>query len=131
MKELTNEYMEELENNYKAGMDDCFLTIKRLYELSSSERYELFGSTVVASIIDRYDITDIRTKLHDPKFKSDKTLAKYYIIKGIREIGDGRKVTCAMSSPLKIRPTDEMIEAFLLTHNSALFAYVNEIYIRE
>lgn len=127
MKELTNEYMEELEENYKAGMDDCFLTIKRLYELSSDERDELFSSTVVANIIDRYDITDIREKLK----KSDKVVKTFFVIKGIRSNSNGAKMVCAMSGRLKFEPTDEMIEAFLSTHPVADFAYVNKLYVRE
>lgn len=127
MKELTNEYMEELEENYKAGMDDCFLTIKRLYELSGDERDELFGSTVVSNIIDRYDITDIREKLK----KSDKVLKTFFVIKGICSNSNGAKMVCAMSGRLKFEPTDEMIEAFLTTHPVADFAYVNKLYVRE
>lgn len=127
MKELTNEYMEELEENYKAGMDDCFLTIKRLYELSADERDELFDTTVVANIIDRYDITDIREKLK----KSDKVLKTFFVIKGICSNSNGAKMVCAMSGRLKFEPTDEMIEAFLTTHPVADFAYVNKLYVRE
>lgn len=127
MKELTNEYMEELEENYKAGMDDCLLTIKRLYELSSDERDKLFDTTVVAGIIDRYDITDIREKLKE----SDKVVKTFFVIKGICSNSNGAKMVCAMSGRLKFEPTEEMIEAFLTTHPVADFAYVNKIYVRE
>lgn len=127
MKELTNEYMEELEENYKAGMDDCFLTIKRLYELSDVERYDLFYNSNVPTIIDRYDITDIREKLK----KSDKVLKTFFVIKGICSNSNGAKMVCAMSGRLKFEPTDEMIEAFLTTHPVADFAYVNKLYVRE
>lgn len=127
MKELTNEYMEELEENYKAGMDDCFLTIKRLYELSDVERYDLFCNSNVPTIIDRYDIADIREKLK----KCDKVVKTYYVIKGICSNSNGAKMVCAMSGRLKFEPTDEMIEAFLSTHPIADFAYVNKLYVRE
>lgn len=130
MKEITNEYMEELEENYYCGMSDGVAMVKRIMELPRPERKQYFGDYDVARILDRLDFRQLHEILKRPELKPDKELVRYWVIKGIQN-KSGTNVTCAISGWIKTKPSKELIEAFLYAHKEAEFAYVDKIYVRE
>ena len=127
MKEMTDEYAAELQDNYINGMEDGVMMVKRIFELSDNERIKHFGAIRVDRILDKFDFQQLHEILQRPELKPDKVLKKYYIIQGFDSFDNITDV----SNKLRIEPTVEMIEAFLLNHSFVDYVTVIEIYVRE
>lgn len=113
------------QNHYIQGLEDGIGLVKTLFSLSLDERLDKFGEHQVATILDRYDFTEIKERLE--------TLSKYYVIRGIREECDGVKKCVVESDRLTMKPDDVLINAFLNCHKkrNISFVSVETIYIRE
>lgn len=110
--------------NYINGLEDGFDLVKRVYELSEKDRKLLFGHTDVATIMDKYDVIDIRLKL-----QSGFVMNEYSVIRGIKDYGDKIKVVVESARFKVITP--DMVEHFLETNGNVDFADVKKIYVRE
>lgn len=111
--------------DYIAGLEDGASMIKSIFAMTPEEREEKFGYTLVANILDVYDVIEIRERLE--------TLNKYYIIRGIKVSDTGFKRVVVESDRLSFKPDEVLITAFLNCHKDKhiTFATVEEIYVRE
>lgn len=131
MKELTNEYMEELENNYISGMEDGVKMVKTILGLPRDIRKKFFYDTDIAKILDHFDFQQIHELLKAVDREPQKELHKYYVIRGIKVRDDGVKKVISESGRLKFEPDEDMVKAFMECHPHVSFSSVETIYVLE
>ena len=110
---------------YISGLEDGVGMIKKIWEMTSTEREEKFGYTRIGFILEMYDFAEIRERME--------SLKKYYVIRGIREENDKVKRCVVESVRLLLRPDETLINAFLNCHKDKhlSFATIEEVYVRE
>ena len=131
MKELTNEYMEELENNYISGMEDGVIMVKKILGLPRDIRKKFFYDTDIAKILDHFDFQQIHELLKAVEREPEKELHRYYVIRGIKINDYNQKKVIAESGLLKFEPDADMVKAFMDCHPYISFSSVETIYVLE
>lgn len=113
-----------MDTDFINGIETGIEIVRSIYELSTGERKQRFGSTSVPEILDKFDFAQIRNLM-----SIKKTLRKYYLIRGIKNVGHKKEVKWE-SDLLEGYPSDAMIQCYL-EKNDADFAVVGEIYKTE
>ena len=108
-----------MSEDYINGMEEGVEMVKKLYEMTSDERKEKFGTTLVSDILDKNDFAQIAEKL------KEKRLVLRWMIRGYDKIGN------KFESPwYDVSPSKDMVSAFI-DYNTLEYAQIVSIYVKE
>lgn len=114
------------DKSYVDGLEQGIEIVKAILSLDVDTRKAKFGSSDIATILDRFDFAQLNEMV---EAKEEKELKQYYVIRGIRQ-DPYKKVVVFESPKLKYEPDKEMIEKYL-NFDTADFVVVEAIYVME